>query len=173
MGSGKTTVGPLLAEAIGYRFFDLDEYIEARLGKSIAQIFKEEGEPFFRAIEREVLIDLTRENYAVISLGGGTIVNEENLAWARQHGVLVCLSATTEELYRRVADSDKRPLLEGPGPGRPSQEEIYRRMDALLAYREPYYGQADLFVDTTGKSQEQVVQEIVLLFEEFSAGLSQ
>lgn len=165
MGSGKSTVGPLLAEAWGLRFFDLDELIEKRLGKPISQIFKDEGEPFFRAVESEILRELAIQKNAVISLGGGTIINPDNMELVKSTGVLVYLYSEPEEIFNRVRDSEKRPLLETGAQGSLRDQEIYRRIELLLNVRQPFYQQADVFVDTTGKTVEEVVREIMIKLE--------
>jgi len=172
MGTGKSTVGPLVAEALGYGFFDLDECIEQRLGKSIAQIFHDEGERFFRAVESEILRELATQRFAVIALGGGTIVSASNLELVKATGMLICLGAEPAEIFRRVAGSDKRPLLEGSrrdAPIPPTDEQIYQRIEWLLSLRAPYYAEADVYIETTGKSLEAVVQEVVNQIERLTS----
>lgn len=161
MGSGKSTVGPKLAKALGRRFFDLDEVIEKRLGKTIAQVFQEEGEELFRQVETETLKELSTQRLAVIALGGGAILEVENLSLVKETGVLICLMAEPAEIYRRVGNSDKRPLLQGQDGNSLSREEICRRIEWLLRIRQPYYEEADLSIETTGKSVEEIVEEIL------------
>lgn len=161
MGSGKSTVGSKLAKALGRRFFDLDEVIEQRLGKTIPQIFEEKGEEYFRQVESETLKELSTQRHAVIALGGGAILEEENLNLVKETGVLIWLMAEPSEIYRRVGNSDKRPLLQGKDGNTLSREEVYRRIEWLLQIRQPYYEQANLSVETTGKSVEEIVEEII------------
>ena len=161
MGSGKSTVGPKLAEALGRRFFDLDEVIEQRSEKTIAQIFQEEGEDFFRQVESETLKELSTRHLAVIALGGGAILELENLNLVKETGILICLMAEPAEIYRRVGNSSKRPLLQGPHGNASSEEAIYQHIEFLLRIRQPYYEEADLSIETTGKSVEEIVEEIL------------
>ena len=163
MASGKSTTGFFLAEALGLKFYDLDAEIETRIGKSIAKIFQDEGAIFFRQIEHETLKQLAQQKYAVISLGGGTIIEDRNLEIIKKHGVIVCLTAEIEELWERISDSEKSKLIVGNKSL--NEEQIYQRIKLLLEVREPFYKQADLFIDTTHKTIENVVQEIILRLE--------
>ena len=102
MASGKSTTGNYLAGALGLNCYDLDAEIETRIGKSISQIFQDEGAAFFREIEHETLKQLIQQKFAVISLGGGTIIEERNLELLKQNGIIVCLTAEIEELWERI-----------------------------------------------------------------------
>lgn len=170
MASGKSSVGLALAEALHKDFFDLDLEIEARLNKPIAQIFREEGAAFFREIEREVLIDLATLSNAVIALGGGTLMEFENLLVVQQSGISICLTTTPEEIWKRIEDSDKRQLIAGPdAQGRvlSSENQIYRRIESLLLIRKSAYDQSDFIIDSTHKTIPQIVQEILLRLESY------
>jgi len=170
MASGKSTVGLTLAEALQKDFFDLDWEIEARLSKSIAQIFRDEGAAFFREIEREVLIDLAKRSDAVIALGGGTLLEVENLMLVQQSGISICLTATPAEIWKRIEDIDKRQLIAGPdatGKILSTSNQIYRRIESLLLIRKPGYDQSDIVIDSTHKTISQIVEEILMLLEPF------
>ena len=91
MGSGKSTIGPILANTLGYRFIDLDSYIEKLVSKTVSRIFAEQGEPAFRLLETEAVQSLTREQDMIISLGGGTLATGENLRLVKEHGILIYL----------------------------------------------------------------------------------
>jgi shikimate kinase len=170
MASGKSTVGFALAEALQKDFFDLDREIETRLNKPIAQIFQDEGAAFFREIEREVLIDLAKRSDAVIALGGGTLLEVENLMLVQQSGISICLTTTPAEIWKRIEDTDKRQLIAGPdAQGRmlPTASQIYRRIESLMLIRKPGYDQSDIVIDSTHKTIPQIVQEILMLLEPF------
>lgn len=168
MGSGKSTVGCRLAMSLGLRFFDLDTEIENRMQKPISQIFEEEGAAFFREIESEILKDLVKLPFSVIALGGGTITEMENLRLVKQHGVLICLQSEPEVIWSRVADTHRRVLLTQENiPGRQplTESQIHDRIERLIQLRKPYYDESDLFIDTTGKSISQIVDEIISQLE--------
>lgn len=170
MASGKTTVGQALAEALHKAFFDLDLEIEARLGKTIAQIFQDEGAAFFREIEREVLIDLSKLSDAIIALGGGTLLEYENLQLVQQSGISICLTTTPEETWKRIEQTDKRQLIAGPdrrGRVIESAHQIYQRIESLMLIRKPAYEQSDMIIDSTHKTIPQIIQEILILLEPY------
>src|SRR3970282_713969 len=95
MGSGKSTIGPILANTLGWDFYDLDRVIEKKTGKKIRQIFEQDGENFFRKIETETLKELSVNNKVIISLGGGTIVSDENIGILKNSGKLIYLKIKT------------------------------------------------------------------------------
>ena len=111
MGTGKTTIGRLCAERLGYRFRDSDTEIESRIGCSIAQYFSQKGEAAFREIEREVIAELAEESDQVISTGGGVVLDPENAMRLREGGWVVLLQATPDAILARVGDTRSRPLL--------------------------------------------------------------
>ena len=150
MASGKSTVGPLLADQLGYRFVDLDWLVEAQTGRSVTDLFAE-GEAVFRAAETAALRETTGGDGLVVSTGGGTLVDPSNLILARGSGPVVWLRTSVPILTARVGDASGRPMLAGRD-GRPLQgADLSERIADLLASREPYYAQADLVIsaDTT------------------------
>lgn len=170
MASGKSTVGLALAEALHKDFFDLDLEIETRLGKTIAQIFQQEGAAFFREIEKEVLMDLSKLKDAVIALGGGTLLDEENLQLVQERGISICLTTSPEEIWKRIEDNEKRRLIAGPDrQGRVllTADKIYQRIELLMSIRKQSYDQSDIIIDSTHKTIPQIVQEIVILLEPY------
>jgi shikimate kinase len=170
MASGKSTVGYALAQALQKDFFDLDQEIEIRLDKTISQIFQDEGPAFFREIEREVLIDLAKLKNAVIALGGGTLLEVENLMLVQQTGIAICLTATPAETWKRIEDTEKRKLIVGSktaGRVLSTTNQIYRRIESLMLIRKPGYEQSEIIIDTTNKTIPQIVQEILMLLEPF------
>ncbi len=137
MGSGKTTVGTELARRIGCPFVDVDEQIELRQGRSIPQIFDEDGEGAFRLIERSVLAQvLACQEPSVVAVGGGAVLDSANRELMRDRGTVIWLRATPEVLCHRVGDGVGRPLLECAGG------EVGSRIEELAAAREAAYHQA-------------------------------
>ncbi len=134
MGTGKSTVGKLLAKSFGYHFVDTDDLIVRRAGKPIPQIFEESGEGGFREIERAVLDELASEGSRIISTGGGIVTAEDNIERLRELGTVVWLTAEEESIWQRVGRSRGRPLLQTDDP----RETIHR----LLEERKPLYEKA-------------------------------
>ncbi|NLB60611.1 MAG: shikimate kinase [Lentisphaerae bacterium] len=152
MGTGKSAVGQELARQLARRFVDMDEELAARAGKSIALIFAEEGEAAFRAMERELVRELVQARGQVIATGGGVVLNQANLKDFSATGSLVCLSASPEEILRRVAGATQRPLLNQPDPA-----AVVRQ---LLAQRQQLYAAIPIQINTTGLSVGEVVAAI-------------
>src|SRR5437867_2158085 len=116
MGTGKSSVGQLVAGQLHFRFADTDELIEAQAGKTISAIFADEGEARFREYEQGVVGELKSFHRTVIATGGGLITNEENLASLRTHALVICLWAAPETIWERVRSQTHRPLLQTPDP---------------------------------------------------------
>ena len=146
----------MAAEALHFTFLDTDTVIEARAGKSIRDIFEQDGEPAFRELERRIVEELTRRKRTVIATGGGLPTDPANLASLRTHALVVCLWAGPETILERVRGHDHRPLLNEPEPLKKIQE--------LLAVRGPFYKQADVLVNTEMRSQREVVQQVLHQF---------
>ena len=155
MGTGKTSVGRRLAARLGFEFVDLDELIEAEAGLPIREIFAARGEAAFRALEREMVARMAARRRSVIAVGGGAIVDPGNLAALRKIGVLIALCAAPEVILSRVGGGEERPMLWGP--------DTRQRILQLLAERAPAYAQADLQVDTSSRSVDEVVEHILTL----------
>ena len=136
MGVGKTTVGKELAKSLGYRFIDTDQTIEAIAQKSIADIFAESGEAYFRDLETKVLAELSSYTRAVIATGGGIIKAQMNWSYLRQ-GLIVWLDVELETLKKRLAKDQSRPLAS--------------KLESLLAARRHLYEQADLHIKVEQK----------------------
>jgi shikimate kinase len=152
MGAGKTTVGRTLARQLQWDFFDLDDLIEQRAGKSVQAIFDDSGESEFRRLEREALQSSSELVRTVIALGGGAYVSEENRASLRLIGTTVWLDCPLEVCLRRISGDRSRPLLGG-------EDE----MRALLERRGSAYAQADFAVKAGNLSPEELALEITKL----------
>jgi shikimate kinase len=161
MGSGKSTIGPILANTIGYQFVDIDKHVEQKAGKRIKDIFATDGEAAFRAIERASLLDVSAWTRCVVSLGGGTIANEENFQLIHKSGVIVYLQLSPEEITHRVHHRTDRPLLVAPDGSKLPPEEIQIRVGALLAKREEFYARADVIIRADRKRVGATVDEVV------------
>ena len=135
MGTGKTTVGRLLAEQLGYEFVDTDQVIEQRHGK-VADIFREMGEETFRTIEREVASELADRRRLVISTGGRMMLDPRNVASLSRNGRIFCLVATPDAIFDRIAGDPsqiERPLLSVPDPRQRIVELLAERSPAIAA----------------------------------------
>jgi len=162
MGTGKTSVGRLTAEQLHFDYLDTDEMIQAAAGKTIAEIFSEEGEPAFRAMEEKVVEDLATRKKTIIATGGGLPTNPKNLAGLKAHALVVCLWASPEKIWERVRNQTHRPLLNDPKPQAKIRE--------LLAARAPFYKQADVLLNTEIRSLREVAHQVVHQFRLEAAG---
>ncbi|UTY56691.1 bifunctional shikimate kinase/3-dehydroquinate synthase AroKB [Massilia sp. erpn] len=154
MGAGKTTIGRILARKLGMRFVDSDHEIESRTGASIPLIFEIEGEQSFRRREAEVIRDLTAEEGIVLATGGGAILNPDNRAVLRERGTVIYLRASINSILARTSHDKNRPLLQTADPR--------RKLEELMAQREPLYLEmADLVIDTGRPNVQSMVQIIM------------
>ncbi len=148
MGCGKSTLGPPLADELQLGFLDLDDIIAERAGRNLATIFAQDGEAHFRALEAAAL-RATVPGF-VYALGGGALVREDNLQWARRHGIIVFMKVPAEELQRRLeADEQVRPLLLDARGQRLTSAALYSRIVRMLGRRAPYYQRAHITVPST------------------------
>jgi len=164
-GSGKSTIGPLLANSLGFEFIDLDREIELAAGKSINRIFTEDGEDAFRALELRTLERIGQQERMVVSLGGGVLENDRCFELIQTHGTLIYLKSTPEILTLRLQNKTDRPLLKGPDGRKLTREEIQRRVTELLEKREPRYLKADLVLATDAKKIGTSVEELTRKIE--------
>jgi len=155
MGVGKTVIGRALAEKLNKRFVELDSLIEQKAGKSVAEIFQQDGEISFRELEIEVTKEVSREKNLVIACGGGIVLNKINIDRLRKESVIVYLTASPDVLLSRTRRAGgKRPLLNKPNKASTIQE--------LLAFRKPFYERAaDIKVNTSRLDIASVVERII------------
>ncbi len=150
---------------LGRDFVDLDALIEAEAGMSIPEIFATRGEPAFRSMEAQMVTRVAQRAGLVIAAGGGTIVNENNLNELRRNGIIITLAADTETILARVGSAQDRPLLSG--------ENKAERIRDLLAKRQQAYAKADIIVDTTPLSIDEVARHIIGCLQKYDHPNSQ
>ena len=148
-GVGKTSVGECLAKDLRYLFVDLDREIERVAGRGIPDIFKEDGEPFFRSLEARVLRSLGEQTEIVVACGGGTLGLWENRDFIRHAGISVWLDAPLDVMMERCGTGQHRPLMAGRG-----------RMEALLEERLPVYREADIRIDASTDPPDLIASRI-------------
>lgn len=155
MGAGKTTVGKDLAIALGVSVIDMDEEIVSQEQKSINDIFAENGEAYFRDLESKFIKTLPLEN-AIITTGGGIVINEANRQWMKEHGFVVFLDANPAEILERLQNDQSRPLL---------KKDKETALFELYQQRLPLYDDCcHMKIDTTGKDITTIVKEIIARF---------
>jgi shikimate kinase len=153
MGSGKTTIGRKLAVRLGYRFVDMDRFIEEEQQCKIAQIFEERGEAAFRSLETGLLKRLKKAENTVVSTGGGVVTIEGNIEIIRSIGISIYLKAGIDNIFERVSRNNKRPLLQTDNP--------LQTIKDMMEKREGAYSQADLILETNSLSMGNVVSKII------------
>lgn len=161
MGSGKSTIGPILANTLGYDFVDVDKAIELETGKSVKEIFQHHGEESFRDMERRLLQDLRLRDHVVISLGGGTIADPISFPLIRESGILVYLKTAPDQLFKRLHHKTDRPVLIDDAGDRLGEDELRLRIQDLYLRREQFYEQADIVVPTDEHKLGITVDQIV------------
>lgn len=153
MGSGKTTVGRLLAAELNYQFFDTDALIEQLTGQTITEIFATAGEETFRHLETQVLAELSAYKNLAIATGGGIVLNPHNWSYLH-HGLVIWLEVPEQTLAARLQGDRRRPLLAASNPQQQLRE--------ILAQRQPFYAQADLRVSVSpDQAPDQVVAQVL------------
>lgn len=154
MGTGKTTISSLLKDKMNLPEIDMDKYIVNKENTSIADIFEQKGEEYFRKVETECLIEILQNEGVIVSCGGGVVVKDENVTHMKDKGTIVLLTATPETIYHRVKNSNDRPILNG----NMNVEFIAQLMEKR---RERYLSVADIIIDTDDKTSEEVANEII------------
>ncbi len=161
MGSGKSSVGPLVAAALGVDFVDLDQRIEEVTGQSIEAIFEQQGEARFRNFESAALARALADGGYVVAVGGGAVMDDRNWVLIQDGNLVIRLRASDETTLERLGDGIARPLA---GSGRlKDQPELQRKLLTLAAAREDRYSEAPVQIDTTGRSIESLATEVAAL----------
>lgn len=153
MGTGKSSVGREVARRLGRRFIDMDVQIEARAGKAISDIFEQDGEPAFRALEAQLCRELSQQHGLVIATGGGALVDPQNRRRMMASGPVFCLSCDTEQILDRLAQAQDRPLLD--------VDDRRREIERLLAGRRDAYASVPRQIDTTSLTVEQAAAQVI------------
>jgi len=154
MGTGKSTVASRLATRLNRKFVDMDREIERVVGMTVSDIFKRYGEIRFRSEEKLIAQKLARESGLVIATGGGVVLEQVNMDTLSQNGIIICMEATPNEILERVnRKKGTRPLIR--------KNAQLQDIEEMLKARETLYAQADYRVNTSGKSPEQVTNEIM------------
>jgi shikimate kinase len=161
MGSGKSTVGPLIAARLGYEFVDLDALIEAHERKSVPEIFRERGEKDFRTLERHELGLLRTRERIVVATGGGALTDEGCREIILGSGLLVYLHVPPEILFARLRGRRGRPMIAADDGTPLGDEQLRERISSLLRSREPLYRQAGIVVDAGSQSPAGTVRAIL------------
>ncbi len=152
MGTGKTAVGQVLAEKLGMKYIDLDTLIEQKAGKSIPEIFRQDGETVFREMEIDVTRDISGEENSVIACGGGIVLNKINIDRLRKNGIIVYLTASPSVILKRISkQKGKRPLLD--------VEDPLNTINEMLKFRKPFYKEAADITINTSKSNVMTVAD--------------
>ncbi|MFX1392473.1 MAG: shikimate kinase [Promethearchaeota archaeon] len=158
MATGKTAVGKALANYLGnnYRFIETDQIIIEDAGKSIPEIFAEDGEIVFREYEIAACKKVSKYNKVILSCGGGIVLNKINIDYLKQNSHIVLLEATSEEIYKRAMKDGKetRPVID--------KEDPKAEIEKVLIFRKPFYqAAAEIIIKTTGKKVKDIIKEII------------
>ena len=158
MGTGKSTIGKVLAKRLSLKQVDLDDVIVQEQGMEISQIFAQHGEEYFRSLEHDVLCRYAAQPNLIISPGGGAVLRAENRAVMKEHCTVISLLARPDVILERVnRDKTVRPVLENRKPGQTKLE----RIEEVLAQRMPCYQEADLILDTSDASVEDLTGQVL------------
>ncbi|MCS7210463.1 MAG: shikimate kinase [Chloroherpetonaceae bacterium] len=163
--AGKSTIGPILANSLGYDFVDIDKAIVEKEKKSVVEIFREKGEAYFRQLEYELLQRYAQAENLVVALGGGTLENDKSFDIVKESGTIIYLKSEIETLTKRLANKDDRPLMKAENGERLSPEELRRRVEQLLLNREDRYQSHSVISISTdqypiGKTVELLTRQI-------------
>ena len=157
MGTGKTSIGKLLAVKLGCAFVDLDHKIEADSKMTIPEIFKKYGEKHFRELEKKAVKEVSERRGIVIATGGGTVKDEENIKMLKENGIIICLTADIDEILYRTEHKGDRPVLDNRDKAHGDRRAA---IEKLIEERKEFYDQADYKIDTTNWSPMQIIEDI-------------
>ena len=153
MGTGKTSIGKLLAKELRREVVDVDQHIEKKEKRKVSDIFERDGEAVFRRMEKEAIREISQKSGIVITTGGGAVLDPENWEALKKTGWVVALLARPETIYQRIKDSKRRPLLK--------VQDVYAEIKNLLEIRKPYYERSDFSVETDGRTPPQVAKLVL------------
>jgi shikimate kinase len=153
MGTGKTAVAREVSNKSGLTFVEMDKLIEEKEQCSINKIFENKGEACFRQLEKEILRQIALRDDQIVSCGGGVVLDEENIETMKRTGLIICLEAPAEVIYKRIKHHAHRPLLNVDKP----REKI----EQLLKKRKSFYSKADFSIDTNQLNIKEVAQEVI------------
>jgi shikimate kinase len=157
MGSGKTSIGKLLAKKINLPFYDSDENIEDKLSLKISEIFETYGEILFREQEEKICIDILKKEKFVLALGGGAITNEGIRDSIAKNSLLIYLKTDENILFERLKNDKSRPLLKGTN--------LKKQINSILKDREKFYSESNIIIENNVNDIEAVVEEIIFLIK--------
>lgn len=170
MTSGKSTLGSILANVLGWNFYDLDKEIEKLENTTVTEIFEIKGEKYFRELETKILTDFSKEEKVVVALGGGALNNDKNFKIISESGKLIYLKVSPEIIYKRIRRKTDRPLFKEFVLQENSKEAFIEKIESMLTEREKYYNKADMIfqIDNTpiGKSVDKLAKQINRLIHE-------
>ena len=156
MGSGKSTIGKILANKLDYNFVDVDKMIENNAGKTIKKIFEEDGEKYFRDLEEKITINILENKETIVSLGGGAIINKNIRNTIKKNSYNIYLNVDVDILIYRLQNSKTRPLI--------YKKNIKKELNNLISIREKFYLKADLIVKNEKKiieTTEKIIKKII------------
>ncbi|GIP32882.1 shikimate kinase [Paenibacillus sp. J2TS4] len=152
MGTGKSTVGLALSGKLGWSFVDVDAKIEEKEGRTIPEMFAQNGEAYFRQVETAVIADIMQQNRQIVSMGGGAVLAAGNRARMSSNGLVIALSASVETIIERVRADQNRPLLQG---------NLEERVASLMEQRKNAYDFADIHINTDNMPVQDIVAAIL------------
>ena len=156
MGTGKTVVGKIVARKLKMVYVDIDEEIEKESKLTISQIFSQFGEEHFRGLEKKAVLKISQRDNQVISAGGGIVLNSRNIETLRKNGLLFCLDARVDVIFKRTRGFTHRPLLEAPAP--------LKAISEILKKREKNYARIKNHIDTSDLTPEEVGKKVIVAF---------
>lgn len=162
MASGKSTLGAYLAEKLQMKFMDLDRVIEKNENKSIKEIFENEGEKYFRKIEQEYLLELSKSFQGVIALGGGALQNQKVIDHLKSHGILIFLDTPLQESVERIYHSNERPILFTKDGKIKTKQALFEELKTLYSQRLNLYKQAQVSIKTHLFSTTEAIAEVAI-----------
>ena len=157
MGVGKSTIGRILANRLKIKFIDVDKIIEKNERKTIKQIFEENGEKYFRKLEKKITLKLLKNKKTVVALGGGAFINNEIRLKVLKTSVSIWLKVSLDKLYNRYRRNDKRPLL--------NKKELNKEVRDIYLARKKIYSLADFKINCDNISKDKIVEKILDFYE--------